>query len=231
MAFLISCVIPVYNGEHFVAEAVESVLAQTFGLVEVVVIDDGSTDQTPRVLSSFGDRIKVISQANAGQSAARNRGIQAAAGELIAFLDADDLWLPEKLALQMARLAENPVAEACTCLIENFWEAGLAEEAERLRNTVHGQQVVALWTGLLVRRAVFERIGGPDSELDHFDAREWLHRAQSGGVAVEYVDQVLVRRRIHRDNRSRQREHRTRAEMLLVAEKLLARRRAAGLKQ
>jgi glycosyltransferase involved in cell wall biosynthesis len=231
MPFLISCVIPVHNGERFVAEAIESVLAQTYYPVEVVLIDDGSTDETPRVLSNFGDRVKVIAQENAGQSAARNRGIQAAAGELIAFLDADDLWLPEKLALQMVRLAETPVAEACTCLIENFWEDDLAEEAERLQNTAYAQPVVASWPGLLIRRAVFERIGGPDTELDHFDARDWLHRARTGGVVVEHVDQVLVRRRIHRDNRSRQRQHRARAELLLVAEKLLARRRAAGPKR
>lgn len=225
---LISCVIPVYNGERFVAAAVESVLAQTWRPVEVVAIDDGSTDETPRVLSGFGERIKVIGQKNAGQSAARSRGIWAATGELIAFLDADDLWLPEKLALQMARLAEHPAAEACTSLIENFWEADLAEEAERLQRTAHGQPAVASWPGLLVRRGVFERVGGPDPELDHFDAREWLHRARTSGVVVEHVDQVLVRRRIHRDNRSRQREDRARTEMLSVAKKLLARRRATG---
>ncbi len=230
MPSLISCVIPVYNGERFIAEAIESVLQQSYRPVQVVVVDDGSTDDTPERLRGFGKRIDVVTQKNAGQSAARGRGIQAARGEWIGFLDADDLWQPEKLALQMACLAERPEAEACSCLIENFWEADFAEEAARLQDSEYAQPALGTWPGLLVRRALFERIGGPDPEFDHFEGREWLHRAQSDGVVFAHVERVLVRRRIHGDNRSRQRSRRARAEMLRVAEKLLARRRTTGPK-
>src|SRR5947208_1919794 len=97
MSPLVSVVIPVFNRHRYVREAIESVLAQTYPAVEVVVTDDGSTDETPDVLRSFGDRIRVITQPNAGIAAARNVAVGAARGSLIALLDSDDRWLPNKL--------------------------------------------------------------------------------------------------------------------------------------
>ncbi len=227
MSSLISCVIPVYNGERFVTEAIESALQQSYRPLQVVVVDDGSTDDTPERLRSFENRIDVVTQKNAGAGAARNRGVEAARGQWIAFLDSDDLWLPDKLALQMACLTEQPGAQACGCLVENFWEAELAEEAARLRDSEFTRPTEGFWQGMLIHRDVFERIGGPDPEFRHFDGAEWLHRARSCGVVMADIDRVLVRRRIHRGNQSRRRGKRTPEEMLLIAEKLLARRRAA----
>lgn len=97
----VSVVIPVYNRAHCIAEAVESVLGQTFRECEVLVVDDGSTDATPEVLARYGDRIRYLRQENAGPAAARNRGIRESRGEFVAFLDSDDLWRPEKLELQV----------------------------------------------------------------------------------------------------------------------------------
>ncbi|MHC5098093.1 MAG: glycosyltransferase family 2 protein, partial [Planctomycetota bacterium] len=104
----ISVVIPAYNAEKHIARAIESVLAQTRPADEVIVIDDGSSDGTGDVVRSFGDKVIFIQQENAGASVARNAGIEAATSDWIAFLDADDEWLPNKIELQIAQLKRNP---------------------------------------------------------------------------------------------------------------------------
>ena len=98
---VVSVIIPTYNRKGFIAECVESVLAQSFSDFELVVVDDGSTDATEEVLAGFGAEIQVIRQEQRGPSAARNTGIQSASGEWLSFLDSDDLWLPRKLETQM----------------------------------------------------------------------------------------------------------------------------------
>jgi glycosyltransferase involved in cell wall biosynthesis len=116
---LVSVIIPTYNRDWIVTEAIESVQAQDFSDYELIVVDDGSDDRTPEILAAYEDRITVIRQANRGVSAARNRGIAAAAGRLIAFLDSDDLWLPQKLTAQVNFFAQNP--DAVICQTEERW--------------------------------------------------------------------------------------------------------------
>src|SRR5262245_34199236 len=99
---LVSVLIPVYNGAAFIATAVDSALNQQEVDVDVIVIDDGSTDATPEILASYQERIRVLRQTNAGHVKARNNGAKIAKGEWLAFLDADDEWLPDKLARQLA---------------------------------------------------------------------------------------------------------------------------------
>ncbi len=105
---LVTVVIPTYNYGAYVGQAIDSVLAQTYPAVEVVVVDDGSTDDTPARLAAYGGRIRVVRQENRGLSAARNAGIAAATGEYVALLDSDDAFHPRKLELQMRHLAANP---------------------------------------------------------------------------------------------------------------------------
>jgi len=95
---LISCIVPVYNGERYLKEALDSILVQTHCPLEIIVADDGSTDGTASVVAGYGEGVKHLWQPNAGETAARNMGLSAAQGEFVAFLDADDLWHPEKLA-------------------------------------------------------------------------------------------------------------------------------------
>jgi glycosyltransferase involved in cell wall biosynthesis len=116
---LISVIIPTFNRAIWVREAVDSVLAQTFQDFELIVVDDGSTDKTRAGLGPYGDRLSTITQARQGVSAARNRGLEMAAGEWLAFLDSDDLWLPQKLETQVDFLNRNPQAEICQT--EEIW--------------------------------------------------------------------------------------------------------------
>jgi glycosyltransferase involved in cell wall biosynthesis len=110
---MVSVIIPTYNRAWIVKESILSVLAQTFQDFELIVVDDGSTDHTLSILDEFQDRIEVIHQKNSGVSAARNHGVAAAKGKLIAFLDSDDLWMPGKLAIQTEFLASNPDIRIC----------------------------------------------------------------------------------------------------------------------
>ncbi len=227
---LVSCIIPVFNGERFVAESLDSALEQTYGPIEIVVVNDGSTDGTKAVLDRYGERIKVIDQANAGATAARSVGVEASSGSLLAFLDQDDLWLPEKTEMQIERLAARPGAGICTCMIENFWERELADEAERLRGTKHHGPRMASMQGMMISRKVLGRLGGLSSEILHHDVIDILLRARAEGVGIEHVDRVLARRRIHENNISRGPGEQGRADLLFLAEQAIARRRAAKSK-
>jgi len=112
---LVSVIIPAYNAAWCVRRAIESVLAQSHTPLEILLVDDGSTDDTASVVRSYGDRVRLLQKPNGGLSSARNHGIRHARGEWIAYLDADDWWLPEKLACQVALLQQRPEVGFCSC--------------------------------------------------------------------------------------------------------------------
>src|SRR5712664_390476 len=130
---LISCIIPVFNGERYLREALDSILAQTHRPVEIIVADDGSSDGTAAVVASYGDHVHYLHQPNAGPAAARNLGLSAARGEFVAFLDADDLWHPEKLVHQRARFQARPELDLCVTHVQNFLIPELHEKEEQFR--------------------------------------------------------------------------------------------------
>ncbi|MEJ5260302.1 MAG: glycosyltransferase family A protein [Anaerohalosphaeraceae bacterium] len=189
----ISVIIPAYNNEQHLSRAIHSVLAQSRPADEIIVVDDGSTDRTAEVAAAFGDKIRCIRQDNRGPGAARNAGIQAASGEWIAFLDADDEWLPDKLALQTEQLQKHPQLQwTCGNYIECLCQDGRRAPAlpeQRILAVLNGGQISPDYlktypkdlTGhtdtMLIRRSVLQEAGG-FSDLRRFEDLDlWLRIA------------------------------------------------------
>jgi len=177
MSVSVTAVIPAYNYSRFVVRAVESVLAQSFTDLECLVVNDGSTDDTLEVLSPYEDRIRVITQVNAGLSAARNTGILNAQSEYVAFLDADDFWKPEKIARQHALMTSRPELAAVGCGWDRV-DGNLAVQDVRSpgrpttsnAENVRGICARKIWlggsgSGVMARRAIFDDVGLFDTNL------------------------------------------------------------------
>lgn len=167
----VSVIIPTYNRGWIIKEAIDSVLAQDFKDFELIVVDDGSTDNTLEILNSFQYDIKVLRQSNHGVSAARNRGIAAASGHFIAFLDSDDLWLPRKLARQVDFFNSNP--DAYICQTEEIWVRNNVRVNPKKRHKKPWGMIfepsLALClvspSAVMIRRSLFEKVGGFDETL------------------------------------------------------------------
>lgn len=223
---LVSCIVPVFNGAAYLQEALTSIRAQTYRSLEILVVDDGSTDETAAIARGFDDAVRYLHQANTGPAAARNLGIASARGDFIAFLDADDLWHGEKLARQMARFEGEPALDVCLTHVQNFWTDELREEADRLRGHFRAQPLPGYSSvALLARRAVFERVGRYDAALRHGADADWFARAEEQGAAIAVLADVLVYRRVHPDNRSRVWSDRSQEEILRVMRSIVQRRR------
>jgi len=175
----VSAIIIVYNGAPFVGTAIESVLAQTERDLELVVVDDGSTDETAQVVARYTDhRVRYLHQENSGPSAARNNGIRETTGEWVAFLDCDDRWLPRKLELQLARAAERPDAGLVYGSVVMGNERGMMQctlpaviEGEVLEPLLFGNKVTGSASSAMVRRDVLDRVGMFDERMHY--AEDW----------------------------------------------------------
>jgi glycosyltransferase involved in cell wall biosynthesis len=225
----VSAVIPTYNYARYVADAVESALAQCLPGLEVVVVDDGSTDATADVLRRFGGRIRYVRQENRGLSAARNTGIRVARGRYLAFLDSDDLWLPGKLSEQAAWLDAEPEVGLV------YGEALIVDERSTEEPTLHSHWAPHpsgwVWPALvrqnvvpsptpMVRREVFERVGPFDETLTACEDWDmWIRVSRVCPFA--YVDRVVAKYRRHHANMSLDYE-RMMANGLRVLEKAFA---------
>jgi glycosyltransferase involved in cell wall biosynthesis len=223
---LVTCIIPVFNGAPYVGEALESVFQQTYKPIDILVVDDGSTDATPEVLHAYTDRVHVARQDNAGPAAARNHGWRLARGDLIAFLDADDLWHAEKIARQVEVLDTRPEVGAVVTYARNFWIDALSHEAAHLRQHRVAQALPGyLASTLLARRAAFEHVGEFNAELGYGHSTDWFLRANAMGIVVAEIPEVLYHRRLHHSNRSRQRAAQSRDEFFHLVKAHLDRQR------
>ena len=197
---LVSVVMPAFNVDWCVRRAVDSVLAQSFREWELVVVNDGSTDGTRGVLSSYGQAIRVIEQENRGMSAARNAGIRAARGSLVAFLDADDCWLPEKLARQVELLRSRPEIGFCStsARIENpggellnLWQ--FRHKSTDVLQTLFAENaaIAGGCSAVVVRKELLDRVGLFDERLRGFEDPDlWIRLAAVAGYAC--IDEALV---------------------------------------
>tara|TARA_B100000315_G_scaffold258768_1_gene312067 strand:- start:2921 stop:3604 length:684 start_codon:yes stop_codon:yes gene_type:complete len=220
---LVTCVVPCFNGEAFLAEALQSALEQTHRHMEVIVVDDGSVDASADVARQFSDAgVRLLQQSNGGAASARNLGVENARGAYIAFLDADDLWLPDKVERQLRVLAENRKLGQCMTLMQNFWIEALAHEAKA--NPALEQPQPGPGSSFLAHRQVFEEVGLLNPTLCDRDIQEWTMRARLHGWNTHLIEDVMARRRIHGNNLSRRRAT-GENELLDLASNLLLRKR------
>ena len=200
---LVSVIIPVYNGERYLAEAIESVLAQTYRLIEIIVVNDGSVDGTADIARSYKE-VRYIYQTNQGHGAAMNAGIKIAQGEFIAFLDADDLWTPNKLSVQIGYLLEHPDVGYVIARMQNFLEPG-AQLPPRITKDLSLTDYAALCVGTLVaRKTIFDQVGDFDNSYEHAKDVDWFVRAKEAGIHTAILPEILLYRRLHSSNRSYQ---------------------------
>lgn len=225
----ISVVIPVFNCEKYVAEAVRSALTQSRCPDEVIVIDDGSTDSSAEVLQGFGDAIRYFRQENLGIGAARNAGAARAVGDQLAFLDADDIWTPRKLELQESFLRENPDIDMVFGSVENFISPELDEETRQRFHCPVGKIPGIHAACMLLPRSAFEQVGWFDTDLKLGEFLDWYGRALDLGMQARTLDEVVLLRRIHETNTG-SRSKDLRSDYVRALKSILDRRRAVEKK-
>lgn len=206
----VSVIVPAYNGDRYIAEAIEGVLNQTHSEYEIIVVDDGSTDNTRKVVQQYGDRVNYLSQSNQGVAASRNLGLAAARGEYIAFLDQDDVFLPHKLASQVALFDRD----AALGIVNSGWQ--IVDERGTVKAAVQPWQQIPhlssanliIWKpvflgAMLFRRSWLERSGGFDTTLSQTPDVDLVMRLAMLGCPAAWVEQTTVKYRQHDANASK----------------------------
>jgi glycosyltransferase involved in cell wall biosynthesis len=223
----VGVVMPARDSARYIAESIRSVLDQRGVAARLVVVDDGSTDETAQIAGSFGARVTVLRQPALGPAAARNRGLSSLDTELVAMLDSDDLWPAGSLAARLRALEADAAADMCFGHMVQFASPDLpSEEQARLRVDPQPQPAWAS-SAMLARRTVFERVGLLPENRRAGDFLEWLIGARNAGLRALMLDEVVLRRRLHLDNLTR-REPEANANYLAVVRAELARRRTQG---
>lgn len=224
---LVSVIIPAYNCEAYLAEAIESVLSQTYPAAEVIIIDDGSTDKTAEVAKTFGSQVRYCYQTHGGIGTGRNRGAEMARGDLLASLDADDRWVTEKLALQVGVLQANPEIDMVFGQARQLrdgaeWERGITESQydgpELMAGMVPGT--------MLIRKECFFRVGLFRTDLKVGEFIDWYTRAIEAGLTHLTLPNLMLWRRVHATNVG-VRERQSVTDYARVLKASLDRRRAA----
>lgn len=208
---IVSVIIPTYNRWPLVREAIESVLAQSYRLFELIVIDDGSTDGTAQKLAGFGTKLRLIERPQRGVSAARNRGAKAARGRYLAFLDSDDLWLPKKLAVQTAFMEDH--AEFEICQTDEIWvRGGLRVNPKAKHRKPSGdifrrslELCLVSPSAVMMTRELFDRSGGFDENLPVCEDYDLWLRIASTHLVPLIAEALTIKRGGHGDQLSRSR--------------------------
>jgi len=217
---LVSVIIPVWNGERFLAEAIESVLKQTYAPYEVIIVDDGSTDGSAEVAKSFGALVRYHIQGKKGAATARNHGVELSRGNFIAFLDADDIWVKDKLARQMKIFLDHPELDMVLGQVRQFYSSASGvifnEESEIIPGYVPGT--------MLIKRASFFRAGRFSTQWRVGEFIDWYLRAEEIGLKSFLLPHVVLMRRIHDANMGI-RERTSRIDYVKIVKASLDRRR------
>lgn len=201
---LVSVIMPVYNGKRYLAEALASVLEQDYPDLEVIVVDDGSTDGSGQLVRSVAETsrapVRYVYQENQGPAAARNHGLQLAWGDLIAFQDADDVWTPDKLAIQVSYLQSRPTMQYVVCRTRFFLEPGCQPPPGFRPEWLTQAPPAYLMQTLLARRRLFDQIGRFDPSLSRAEDIDWFARLLDAQIPGHVIPRVLLHKRVHAAN-------------------------------
>jgi len=212
----VSVIIPAFNAAAFLKEAIDSILQQTYKDIEIIVVDDGSTDNTRSIVESFGDRIIYIHQQNSGHAIARNTGLKRATGRYFAFLDSDDVWLPEKIKRQVKILEANADAGIVHCdIVKVDLEGNEIKKYPRKIKYFHGNMFPYILTrrghiatsSAIFKKECIERCGYLDETVREWGSEDrefWLRLCKH--FKVEYIDKPLVKYRLRSKSLSRSRD-------------------------
>jgi glycosyltransferase involved in cell wall biosynthesis len=219
---LVSVVLPVHNGERFLGEAIQSVLDQTYGPIELIVVDDGSPDRCAAIARSYS-QVRLVEQANQGVGAARNAGVAAAHGDFLAFIDQDDIWLPEKIHAQIRMLDDDSI-DYCLVHEQRFLEPSEVLPVWMKPELLSTPLLTFDPSVMLVRRRTLARVGLFNPAFVQASDADWCFRASELGMKYAVAPGTLVRRRIHTHNNSRF-VSRNKAELRRIAYASMKRRR------
>lgn len=197
----VTIVVPVFNGERFLGETLDSMFAQGYPALEVIIVDDGSTDSTAEVARSYPS-VRYVYQENQGDAGARNTGLAHATGDLLGFLDADDLWVPNKLQPQLDFLAANPQYGGTVARLRNFMDPNWPRSDAAALAILENQSLALSLGSLVFHRWVLDKVGGFDTTLKHASDLDWFVRAHELGVRIAARPETLVLRRLHSSNYS-----------------------------
>ena len=198
---LISIMMPTYNNAKYIKQAIESIYAQNYDNIEIIVVDDGSTDTTKEILQQYKD-IKYFYIGHKGISVARNTALENTKGEYIAFLDSDDYWLPNKLNTQMQYFKEHPDCEIVFTKYENFFEN---EKLKTNKRAMHEKMMEKFLKQYLpssiIKKELFEKYGFFDENFSGVEDTEFLYRLLEKGVNINHIiPEIFYVRRIHGQN-------------------------------
>jgi len=200
---LVSVIMIVQNGERFIRQALESIFTQTYYPTEVIIVHGNSQDKTLEILHEY-DNLRIIQQTGSGVSQAYNMGIKSATGDFVAFLSYDDLWVPEKLSIQMSYMLENPWVLFTNAHARYFLEDENQIPEGFRKEWLVGTHPARIMETLVARKEVFELVGHLNENLHTADDVDWYSRASDKKVASFMLPQVLLRKRIHGENTSMQ---------------------------
>jgi glycosyltransferase involved in cell wall biosynthesis len=221
---LVSVVLPVYNGERFLAQALDSIRDQYYSEFEIIVVDDGSTDGSAEIARSL-DRVRYMGQKHRGIACAWNSGIEYSRGEFVAFLAQDDLWTPNKLDVQVHQMMEHPRLQYTIARARCFLEPGCAIPSGFRRELLQDDRVAWVVETMLARKSLFESIGGFDASLSTAEDVDWFLRARDADTPMAVIPEVLLYRRIHDDNFSYRVVEENAQNLLRVMRQSILRRR------
>lgn len=222
---LVSVIMTVYNGEPYLAESIDSILGQTYAPLELIVVDDCSTDNTRATLQTYGERIIVVPRTvNGGIAAGRNSGIRVARGTFIALADADDIWKPHKLARQMEHFDQHPELDIVHCTLMNFVSPELPESAHATKHFLEGPIANRVSGTFVGRAASMQKVGAFNEAYRVGEFIDWMARAEDASLAYGMVQELLYLRRIHQTNSTLDRAAHT--DYLKIVKAAIDRKRA-----